>query len=191
MKIKFHETIEHLNKEIERLEAELKVYSNSKGWVNWIENMAKGLDKVKSSSNESKKVFLNKHIREIEVVYDDKIKSHRLDIRFKYPIVGDIFQYAKSGEKDNKGFKKYEISDGSTNKVLEMPLVNYRKKQNEKERSKLNDLIIELREKKGFSLQQICNDLNGMNLKTPTKKKWDKPKLSSYYKNLKEQIPKK
>ena len=72
-----------------------------------------------------------------------------------------------------------------------MPLVNYRKKQNEKERSKLNDLIIELREKKGFSLQQICNDLNGMNLKTPTKKKWDKPKLSSYYKNLKEQIPKK
>jgi len=191
LKKKFQETIKHLEKEIERLEVELKLYSNSKGWVNWLENMAKGLDRVKNSSNESKKEFLNKHIQEIEVQYDDKIKSHRLDIRFKYPIVGDIFQYEKNGDMDNKGFKKYQISDGINTKILKVPLVNYRKKQNEKVRNKLNNLIIKLKEEQGFSLQEICNELNELDLRTPTKKKWDKPKLSSYYKNLKEKVPKK
>jgi len=191
LKQKFQEAIKHLNKEIERLEADLKVYSNSKGWVNWLNNMAKGLDKVKNSSNESKKEFLNKHIREIEVQYDNNIKSHKLDIRFKYPIVGDMFQYSKGGDMDNEGFKKYQISDGTDTKILEVPLVNYRKKQNEKVRTQLNNLIIKLKEEKEFSLQEICNELNGLNLLTPTKKKWDKPKLSSYYKSLKEKVPKK
>lgn len=130
-------------------------------------------------------------LQEVGVIYDEKIKSHLLDIFFRYPSVGDVFQYDISGEKDDKGFKKYNITDGITNKLLEVPLVNYRKKQNEKTRDKLNSIIIELKEEKGYSLQEICNELNGLNLRTPTKKKWDKPKLSSYYKNLKEKVPKK
>ena len=92
---------------------------------------------------------------------------------------------------DNKGFKKFQISDGKNTKILKVPLVIYRKKQNEKVRTQLNNLIIKLKEEKEFSLQEICNELNGLNLLTPTKKKWDKPKLSSYYKSLKEKVPKK
>lgn len=191
LKIKFQETIEHLDFEVKRLETDLKLVSNTKGWINWLKKMSKGLDKIKNSSNETKKDFLNKNVQEIVVFYDDKIKSHRLDIQFRYPIVGDVFQYDISGDKDDTGFKKYNITDGVTNKILEVPLVNYRKKQNERTRDKLNSVIIELKEVKGNSLQKICNELNDMKLYTPTKKKWDKPKLSSYYKNLKEKVPKK
>ncbi len=92
---------------------------------------------------------------------------------------------------NNKGFKKYRITDGSTNMEIELPLINYRKKQNEKTRMKLNNEIIKLKEYEGLSLQNICNELNNKNLLTPTKKKWDKPKLSSYYKTLKQSVPKK
>ena len=36
-----------------------------------------------------------------------------------------------------------------------------------------------------FISNPICNELNQKKLLTPTKKKWDKPKLSSYTKNMK------
>jgi len=185
LKIKFQETIEHLNIEVKRLETDLKLITNSKGWINWLEKMGKGLDNIKNSSFKIKRDFLYKNLQEIGVVYDDDMKSHRLDILFKYPIVGDIFQYDVSMEKDETGFKKYNITDGVTNKIIEIPLVNYRKKQNEKSREKLNSIIIEMKEEKGYSLQMICNELNELMLYTPTKKKWDKPKLSSYYKTIK------
>lgn len=170
---------------INRLESDLSLITNSKGWINWLEKMSKGLDKMKNSSHTIKRDFLNKNLREIGVVYDDDKKSHRLDILFKHPIVGDIFQYDVSGEKGETGFKKYNITDGTSNKVIEIPLLNYRKKQNEKLREKLNGIVIELRGEKGFSLQKVCDELNRLRLYSPTKKKWDKPKRSSYYKTIK------
>jgi len=191
LKVKFNNTIDILEEDIYRLQNELKLVSNSKGWVNWIDKMSKGLDKIKNSSVEIQKEFLHKNIQEIDVDFDEKTSSHKLDIVFRYPIVGDNFQYELSREKDDKGFKKYIITEGSTNKTIEIPLVNYRKKQNPKDRDKLNSEIIKLKEERGFSLQEICNELNNKKLYTPTKKKWDKPKLSSYYKNLKEKVPKK
>lgn len=56
---------------------------------------------------------------------------------------------------------------------------------------KLNQEIIRLKENEGLSLQKICDELNSMKLYTPTKKKWDKPNLSSYYKTIKENTSKK
>ena len=53
------------------------------------------------------------------------------------------------------------------------------------ERGKLNKMIIELKVGKSLSLNQICNELNQKKLLTPTNKKWDKSKLSSYYNQLK------
>jgi len=187
---KFKETIEQLDFEIKRLETDLGLVTNTKGWINWLDKMSKDVDKVKTSSLEKKKEFLNKNIKEIGVQYVKDIQSHKLNILFKYPIVGDVFQYY-DGEKDEQGFRKYKITDGVSNSSIELPLINYRKKQNEKIRSKLNSIIIELKEENGYSLQMICDELNGMKLYTPTKKKWDKPKLSSYYKNIKEKVPKK
>ena len=191
LKTRFQETIKELDIEIKKLETELSLISNTKGWINWLDKMNKELNGIKNSNNEIKRDFINNTIQEIGVVYDEKIKSHRLDILFKYPVVGDIFNYNLNGEKDEKGFKKYQIIEGVNNKIIEVPIVNNHKKQNEKTREKLNNIIIELKEVKGSSLQEICNELNCLNLQTPTKKKWDKSKLSSYYKYLKNDILKK
>lgn len=185
LKNRFQETIEILEEDIKKLQDELKLVSNSKGWVNWINKMMKEIDKIKNSSVKTKREFINSNIQEIGVDYDKKSSSHVLDIKFKYPIVGDKFEYDLNDKKDSKGFKEYNITEGSTHKTIEIPLVNYRKKQNEKTREKLNSEIIRLKEDQGLSLQNICDELNNKKLYTPTKKKWDKPKLSSYYKTLK------
>ena len=189
LKTKFQNTIEVLNEEVIKLQKELKLVSNSKGWVNWIDNMSKEIDSIRNTSNENKRDFINKNILEVKVEYDKNLKSHKLDIDFRFPIVGDKFQYDLNESRDDKGFKKYEILEGSTNKTIEVPLVTYRKKQNENDREKLNSEIIKLKEEGGFSLQEICNTLNKKKLFTPTNKKWDKPKLSSYYKTIKGRVP--
>ena len=48
--------------------------------------------------------------------------------------------------------------------------------------------ITKMRVKEELSLSQICEKLNKRGILTPTKKKWDKPKLSSYIKNLKLEV---
>jgi len=191
LKTKFQNTIDILDEEIQKLQKDLKLISNSKGWVNWIDKMSKEIEIIKTSSLEKRKDFINKNIQEIKVEYDDKLKSHKLDIDFRFPIVGDKFEYDVNGLRDDKGLRVYKINDGTTNKNIEIPLVNYRKKQNDKNREKLNSEIIRLKEESGFSLSEICNELNNKKLYSPTNKKWDKSKLSSYYKYLKETVPKK
>ena len=188
---KFQDTVEILNQDIEKLQNDINILSNSKGWVNWVDKMSKDLDTIKSSSNGIKKDFIQKNVQEVNVEYDEKSKSHKLNILFRFPIVGDELHYELSGDVDDKGFKKYEILDGFSNKQIEIPLVKYRKKQNDKVREKLNSEIVRMKDTEGLSLQKICDELNRMKLYTPTNKKWDKPKLSSYYRNLKSSNPKK
>ena len=191
LELKFKEKLIILDNEIQILQDNLNLVSNSKGWINWIDKMSKELNRIKTSTHETKKEFITKNIQEIGVEFDENSNSHRLNIRFRYPIVGDIFKYELNVKKDDIGFKKYNIKEGSTNKVIDIPLINYRKKQNHKTREKLNKEIIKLKEQEGLSLQKICDRLNSMKLYTPTSKRWDKPKLSSYYRFLKESIPKK
>ena len=68
---------------------------------------------------------------------------------------------------------------------------SYPYKLDEDKRKVLNDEVIKLKEQEFLSLSKICETLNKKGFKTPTGKLWDKPKLSSYYKFLKENIPKK
>ena len=55
----------------------------------------------------------------------------------------------------------------------------------EDEKNNLDKRISELRVGKSLSLNKVCKILNDEGYLTPTKKKWDKPKLSSYTKNMK------
>lgn len=191
LKLKFQDNLTMLETDIQKIQKDLNLISNSKNWVNWIDKMSKEIDKIPNSSLDVKKEFIHNNIQEIDVDFDKNSNSHKLNITFRYPIVGDIFQYELNGEKDEKGFNKYQITEGSFNQFVEIPLISSRKKQNEKTREKLNNEIIRLKETEGFSLQIICDELNRMKLYSPTNKKWDKPKLSSYYKNLKVVVPKK
>ena len=66
-----------------------------------------------------------------------------------------------------------------------------RVKLNTINRDNLNDRIVQLKESESLSLQNICDKLNEEKYTTPTGKSWDKPKLSSYYRTIKEKVPKK
>lgn len=191
LELKFRESIDHLNVEIENYQKDLKLLSNTKGWINWIDKMSKELDTIKTSSKETQRDFIKENVQEIDVEFDKNTKSHKLNMKFRYPIVGDMFDYLSTGEKDVNGFKKYEITDGGYDKFIELPLVNNRKKKDGENRDKLNMEIVKLIETEGLSLRLTCNELNRKKLYTPTNKKWNKSNLSSHYKNLKGKVPKK
>ncbi len=58
------------------------------------------------------------------------------------------------------------------------------------EKEKLDLLISDLRVGRSLSLNEVCKELNKMGITTPTKKEWDKPKLSSYIKHMKVDVGK-
>jgi len=47
---------------------------------------------------------------------------------------------------------------------------------------------MELKEKKGLSHSEVCDELNKRGVRTPTQKKGDKPKFSSYYNYIKKEL---
>jgi DNA invertase Pin-like site-specific DNA recombinase len=185
---KFKEHINLLNQELEDLQSKLLPISNSKGWINWIERMNSELEKVQNYSLEKKREFLKHILKEIQVQYIDSDQSHRIKIQFLLPLVGDSILYGI--EKDEWGFKTYEINEGST--VFETELnsfvPNTSKDQSYKE--KLLKRIFELKENKGLSLEQISNTLNSEGLKPLNKGKWYKSRLSSFYNYNRSYIPK-
>ena len=84
-------------------------------------------------------------------------------------------------------FKDYEIITGYKNVKVEVPIDEKRNTLSLNDRIKLNSLILELKENRNLSHSEVCDELNKKGLRTPTNKKWDKPKLSSYYNYIKKQ----
>ena len=180
---KFTKMIDEIEIEISRLEKEMEIYTNSSRWIDWLDRMYKELDKVENYTIDKKRKFLNEYIERIDVDYISKKQSHQIEIEFKLPLIDDSMNF--TGTKDD-GRKDYEIKDGKTTINLIIPNTKDRKtKMSDSERGKLNKMIIELKVGKSLSLNQICNELNQKKLLTPTNKKWDKSKLSSYYNQLK------
>ena len=70
---------------------------------------------------------------------------------------------------------------------VDIPIDEKRNTLSSNDRIKLNSLILELKEKKNLSHSEVCDELNKKGVRTPTNKKWDKPKLSSYYNYIKKQ----
>ena len=145
----------------------------------------KELEKVPNYNLSKKTTFLRENIERIDVRYDSSSKSHKMDISFNKPIIGDKMIYKNS--KDDEGFKDYEIITGYKNVKVEVPIDEKRNTLSLNDRIKLNSLILELKENRNLSHSEVCDELNKKGLRTPTNKKWDKPKLSSYYNYIKKQ----
>lgn len=185
---KFKDHIDILNQELEVLQGDLQVISNSKGWINWIKRMNEELDKVEKYSLEKKREFLKNVLKEIQIKYIQSTQSHKIDIQFLLPLVGDSILYGI--EKDKWGFKTYELKDGSTIYETELDsfVPNVSSKQSYKE--ELLKRIYELKENQCLSFQQISDTLNSEGLKPINKGKWYKSKLSSFYNYNHGYIPK-
>ena len=182
---KFNLIISENQKKLNSYKKEEVLLSDTKGWISWIDRMNKELEKVPNYNLSKKTTFLRENIERIDVRYDSSSKSHKMDISFNKPIIGDKMIYKNS--KDDKGFKDYEIITGYKNVKVEVPIDEKRNTLSLNDRIKLNSLILELKENRNLSHSEVCDELNKKGLRTPTNKKWDKPKLSSYYNYIKKQ----
>jgi DNA invertase Pin-like site-specific DNA recombinase len=185
---KFKEHIEILNQELEDLQNKLLPLSNSEGWINWIERMNNELDKVENYSLEKKREFLKDILSEIGVQYVDSTQSHKIKIQFLLPLVGDSLLYGI--EKDDWGFKTYELKGGSEVYETELDSFVPNTSKNQSYKEKLLERIVDLKEKQGLSLEQISNTLNKEGLKPLSKGKWYKSRLSSFYNYNRKYLPK-
>lgn len=182
---KFNLIILENQKKLNSYKKEEVLLSDTKGWISWIDRMNKELEKVPNYNLSKKTTFLRENIERIDVRYDSSSKSHKMDISFNKPIIGDKMIYKNS--KDDEGFKDYEIITGYKNVKVEVPIDEKRNTLSLNDRIKLNSLILELKENRNLSHSEVCDELNKKGLRTPTNKKWDKPKLSSYYNYIKKQ----
>ncbi|MGM1056307.1 MAG: recombinase family protein [Bacteroidota bacterium] len=185
---KFSEHINILNQELHNLKNKLLPLSNSEGWVNWIERMNNELEKVQNYSLEKKREFLKDVLNEIQIHYIESTQSHRIKIEFLLPLVGDSILYGV--EKDNWGFKTYELNDGSKGYETELDSFVPNISKNQTYKNKLLNRIFELKEKQGLSLDKISEILNSEGLKPLNKGEWYKSRLSSFYSYNRMYLPK-
>lgn len=184
---KISNLISEIESEVIRKEKELSIFTNSSKWIDWLNQMYLEIDSVEDMNLDKKKSFIQEYISKINVEYIPKSKSHKFDFEFKYPIIEDEITNVRVKD----GRKEYQIKEGKFNTTLDLPFQYSNKtKLTDDEKKRLNLLISEMRVEKSLSLNQICGELNSMGLRTPTNKLWDKPKLSSYIKNMKVDVGK-
>ena len=188
MKIRIHELISEVDLEINDLLREINVFDNSSVWIDWLNQMYLEVDSLETLPLSEQKIFVSTYLKKIGVEYVPEIKSHKFHFEFFYPIVEDNI---KISGKDKSGRRKYEILDGSTKSILVHKLSNSKNKLPKEEKDRLKQIIIELRVQQSLSLSKICIELNNKGFKTPTKKVWDKSKLSSYIKHMRIDVGKK
>ena len=185
---KFKDHIKNINEEINELTSKLDVISNSQGWIDWLDRMSKDLEKVKEYPLEKKREFLLDVLKEIQVQYNPTTQSHKLDIRFLLPLVGDEILY--DVDKDEKGFRKYQVREGVTVYQTELDSVLSYTSKNQCYKDKLTERVIYLREVEGLSYEKIIQVLNSEGLKPMNGENWYKSRISSFYNYNRKQLPK-
>ncbi|MCM0042920.1 MAG: recombinase family protein [Algoriphagus sp.] len=185
---KFKDHIKNIKEEINELTSKLDVISNSQGWIDWLDRMSKDLEKVKEYPLEKKREFLLDVLKEIQVQYNPTTQSHKLDIRFLLPLVGDEILY--DVDKDEKGFRKYQVREGVTVYQTELDSVLSYTSKNQSYKDKLTERVISLREVEGLSYEKIIQVLNSEGLKPMNGENWYKSRISSFYNYNRKQLPK-
>lgn len=96
-----------------------------KSWINWIGRFQKQMAEYQGSTPEQRKEILEGLLTQIDVHLIDK-KTHRLDVQFRIPLVGDALVY-KDATKKSLG---YTVCEGSKTLTLEASPRTYAKKTN-------------------------------------------------------------
>ena len=89
-------------------------------WVDWVKEFGKRIDDLRDASLtvEEKKRFLSGVLDQIDVKSLDK-KNHDLNIKFKFPYVGDEYVYNNSKSKKDG----YTIKGGKKSKRVRVNLL--------------------------------------------------------------------
>ena len=111
---KLHIELNRLSTDLIEQENELVVLENDNLWINWIKDYVNNIDKLNNLKREERIDEIKKYIKRIDVFFNKETRKHRLDLKFKLPLVEDTFKW-KDSLKKKKG---YVISKGQTEKVL-------------------------------------------------------------------------
>lgn len=108
---------------IEVARANLDGMDQQKSWIDWIKRFQKQIAEYHESTPEQRKKTLSGLLARIDIHLIDK-QTHRLDIQFKIPLVGDELVYKDQGRKS----LGYTVKDGQRTLSVEAIARPYTKK---------------------------------------------------------------
>lgn len=119
--VSYRTAVERITEEKERLEMaltearrELHGVSETRKWVNWIDEFGKEVKDASQMSDEERKTYIEGLIERIDVKYHAESREHELLIHFRLPIVGDGIEW-RDPENKSRG---YELLEGSHEATL-------------------------------------------------------------------------
>ena len=75
---------------MESARAELGHLNDKDAWLDWLDELASLVTEVNNITPTKKRKFLNLVLKRIDVGYDESAKLHRLNIRFRLPLLSDL-----------------------------------------------------------------------------------------------------
>lgn len=75
---------------MESARAELDHLNDKDAWLDWLDELASLVTGVNNFTPTKKRKFLNHVLKRIDVGYDDTSRLHKLNIKFRLPLLSDL-----------------------------------------------------------------------------------------------------
>ena len=125
---KLHKELDKLSNELLGLENNLKTLESDNLWIHWIKDYQDNMDELLKLDPKHRIEVIRKYIKSIKVYFDSETRKHRLDLKFRLPLIGDGFKW-KDILKKKQG---YRIFKGQDKKVLYLDSKQMRKTRSDK-----------------------------------------------------------
>lgn len=110
------------------LENNLITLESDNLWIHWIKDYQDNMDELLKLDPKHRIEVIRKYIKSIKVYFDSGTRKHRLDLKFRLPLIGDGFKWKDSLKKKHG----YRISKGQDEKVLYLDSKQMRKTRSDK-----------------------------------------------------------
>ena len=111
--------LEDLRNDLEQTRLRIQELGNQKRWIDWISKHQGEINSMSDMKMETRKEYLEGILDQITVTLNEDL-THRLAIRFKYPIVDDRHEWNDPDSKSDG----YQIHDGTTDIEFSNTLTN-------------------------------------------------------------------
>ena len=125
---KLHRELDKLSNELLGMENDLITLESDNLWIHWIQDYQDNMDKLLTLDPNHRIEVIRKYIKSIKVYFDSETRKHRLDLKFKLPLIGDGFKWKDSLKKKHG----YRLSKGQHEKVLYLDSKQMRKTRSDK-----------------------------------------------------------
>jgi len=125
---KLHKELDKLSNELLGMENDLITLESDNLWIHWIQDYQNNMNKLLTLDPNHRIEVIRKYIKSIKVYFDSETRKHRLDLKFKLPLIGDGFKWKDSLKKKHG----YRLFKGQHEKVLYLDSKQMRKTRSDK-----------------------------------------------------------